>query len=242
MTAHISNIEEQEEIVPAHVESPHGDKDSDSTACTPAEMYIPSTEIQTLDLYTVGSGEPEEFEISPFPEVPFIHSIALSGLNGGIVQVRGVFDSGALVNAMCSSVYGNIKHRLSALQASKRMLRMANGSVIPSMGRWIGQVSIGKSTVACSFEVFPSGGSWAFLVGKPMQRSFGAIHNHGTDEISIPRDKECDILVNQIHYKHAIDMLAFVGLGITSDIKQRDIYGGARIDPAYPLHMDNNRG
>ena len=205
-------------------------------------MYIPSTEIQTLDLYTVGSGEPEEFEISPFPEVPFIHSIALSGLNGGIVQVRGVFDSGALVNAMCSSVYGNIKHRLSALQASKRMLRMANGSVIPSMGRWIGQVSIGKSTVACSFEVFPSGGSWAFLVGKPMQRSFGAIHNHGTDEISIPRDKECDILVNQIHYKHAIDMLAFVGLGITSDIKQRDIYGGARIDPAYPPHTDNNAG
>jgi len=56
-------------------------------------------------------------------------------------------------------------------------------------------------------------------------------------EISIPRDKECDILVNQIHYKHAIDMLAFVGLGITSDIKQRDVYGGAHIDPIYPPYL-----
>ena len=97
---------------------------------------------------------------------------------------------------------------------------MANGSVIPSMGLWIGHVSMGRSTVICSFEVFLSGGSWAFLVGKPMQCSFRAIHNHATDEISIPSDAEHEILTNQIHYKHAVNMLAFVGLGPTADVKQ----------------------
>jgi hypothetical protein len=122
LTAHIKEIEEQEEIVPAHIESPCGDKDSDSTACTPntgAEMYSTPTEMQIVDLYTVGSEEPEELEINPLPEVPFMHSIALKG---GIVCIWGVFDSGAMVNAMCSSVYKIIKHKLSALRVSKHKL------------------------------------------------------------------------------------------------------------------------
>jgi len=111
---------------------------------------------------------------------------------------------------------------------------MADGSVIPSLGQWVSHISLGKITVVCAFEVFPSGGSWAFLVGKPMQRLFGAIHNHATDEVSIPNGIGHDILVNEIHYKHAIDMLAYVGLGPTSDIKQRGFFGGLPIEPAYP--------
>src|ERR1700733_5050739 len=115
-----------------------------------------------------------------------------------------------------------------------------NGSVMPSIGLWIGQVSMGKSTVMCSFEVFPSGGSWAFLVGKPMQRSFGAIHNHATDKIGLPGNAEHEILTNQIHYKHAIDMLAFIGLGPTADVKQRGTYGGASIEPVYPSRTNED--
>ena len=72
------------------------------------------------------------------------------------------------------------------------------------------------------------------MVGKPMQRLFGAIHNHATDEVSIPNGIGHDILVNEIHYKHVIDMLAYVGLGPTSDIKQRGFFGGLPIEPAYP--------
>lgn len=122
--AHIGEIEEQMEVVPACVESALGDKDSDSTACTLAmlgtKMYIPSTKIRTVDLYTVGSEEPDEFKISPLPEVPFIHRIAINRLKGSIVQVRGVFDSGAMVNTMCSTVYDSLKHRLSPLRKSRR--------------------------------------------------------------------------------------------------------------------------
>ena len=224
--AHISEVEEMETI-PACVESAPGNKDLDSTACTlPAESQI-------VDLYTVGSEEPDEFEINPLPEVPFVHGVAVNGPHGSVVQVRGMFDSGEMVNAMCSAVYDNIKHRLSPLQPLKRQLRMADGSVIPSVGQWVGDISLGSTTVACSFEVFPSGGSWGFLVGKPMQRSFRAIHNHATDEVSIPQGSGHEVLVNEVHYKHTIDMLAYVGLGPTADIKQQEVFGGTPIEPMY---------
>jgi hypothetical protein len=159
----------KEETVPERVESPLGDKDSDTTDQTPdmpgAELYIRSNEIQVADLYNVGSEEPKEVEIKAFKEVPFVHPIILNGPRGENIRVRGVFDSGAMVNAMCTAVFAKIKHRLSALKHSIRRLRMANGTVIPSMGRWEGQVNIGGKKMACAFEVFPSGGSWAFLVG-----------------------------------------------------------------------------
>jgi len=119
LTAHISEIEEHSETVPASVELLLGDMDSDSAVCTPAtlggKMYIPSTEIQVVDLYTVGSEEPNEFETSPFPEVPFVYGVTLNGPGGNIVCIWGVFDSGAMVNATCLSIYGKVKHRLSAL-------------------------------------------------------------------------------------------------------------------------------
>ena len=89
--------------------------------------------------------------------------------------MRGVFDSGAMVNAMCTAVFEKVKHRLAPLKHSRRKLQMANGTVIPSTGRWEGLVDIGGEKELCAFEVFPSGGSWAFLVGKAMQRAFTGI-------------------------------------------------------------------
>lgn len=87
------------------------------------------------------------------------------------------------------------------------------------MGQWVGQITIGKATVTCAVEVFPSRGSWAFLVGKPIQRLFGAIHNHAMDEVSIPNKAGYEILVNEIHSNHVVDILVYVGLRPTSDIK-----------------------
>lgn len=92
-------------------------------------MYSTPTEMQIIDLYAVGS-EPEEFEINPLPEVPFVDSITLKGTEGRIVRVRGVFDSSTMVNTMCSSVYNKIKHMLSALHVSKCKLRMVNRLVL----------------------------------------------------------------------------------------------------------------
>ena len=216
-------------MVPACVKSASGDKDLDSTACTlenlGTKVYILPTELQSVDLYTVGSEEPDELEISPLPEVPFVHGITVNGPQGRIVRVWGVFDSGAMVNAMCSAVYDSIKHRLSPLRLSKHQLHMADGTIIPSIGQWVGYISLGKATAACSFEVFLSGRSLGFLVGKLMQRSFSTIHNHATDEVSIPDSSGHEILANEFHHKLAADMLAYVGLRPTSDIKQREIFG-----------------
>jgi hypothetical protein len=66
-----------------------------------------------------------------------------------------------------------------------------------------------------------------------MQQLFGAIHNHATDEVSIPQSSGHEVLINEMYHKHAINMLAFVGLGPTSDIKQRGIFRGAPIEPIY---------
>ena len=63
---------------------------------------------------------------------------------------------------------------------------MAKGVVIPSMGRWEGYINIGEVRAHCEFEIFPSGSNWVFLVGKAMQRAFRAVHNHGTDTVTIP--------------------------------------------------------
>ena len=120
--AHINEIEEID-MVPACVKLASGDKDLDSTACTlenpGTKVYIPPTELQIVDLYTVGSEEPDELEISPLPEVPFVHGITVNRPQGRIVHVWGMFNSGAMVNAMCSAIYNSIKHRLSPLQSSK---------------------------------------------------------------------------------------------------------------------------
>ena len=78
----------------------------DSTVCTltalGTKLYKLSIEIQAIDLYTVGSEEPDKFKINPIPEVPFVHGITLNGPKASVVCVRGVFNSGAMVNALCS--------------------------------------------------------------------------------------------------------------------------------------------
>ena len=78
-------------MVPACIKWASGDKDLDSTACTlenpGTKVYIPPTGLQIVDLYTVGSKEPDKLEISPLPEVPFMHGITVNGLQGHIVHV-----------------------------------------------------------------------------------------------------------------------------------------------------------
>jgi hypothetical protein len=66
-----------------------------------------------------------------------------------------------------------------------------------------------------------------------MQQSFSAIHNHATNEVSILQGSGHKVLINEIHYKHAINMLVFVGLRPTSNIKQQVIFGGVPIEPIY---------
>src|ERR1700683_4999816 len=73
---------------------------------------------------------------------------------------------------------------------------MANGTCVPSQGCWSGDVSLGGRTVKGSFEVFPSGGGWSLLFGKPLLEKFKAIHDYESDTLKIPLNGKWSTLIN----------------------------------------------
>ena len=79
-----------------------------------------------------------------------------------------------MVAAMCISVFEKVKHRLGEWKKSERRLRMGNGTIVPSLAVWKGRMKLGGVTIEGEFEVFDSGGSWAFLLGKPLLKLFQA--------------------------------------------------------------------
>ncbi|KIK41123.1 hypothetical protein CY34DRAFT_50702, partial [Suillus luteus UH-Slu-Lm8-n1] len=116
---------------------------------------------------------------------PFLQNISFAGPQGEIVRVKALFDEGAMISAMCSSVFNKIKHRLGNWGPSSKRLRMANGTVVPSQAMWKGDITIGGIQARGEFEVFDSGNGWNFLFGKPMLRAFRAIHNYETDQVQV---------------------------------------------------------
>ena len=99
----------------------------------------------------------------------------------------GLFDNGAMVDAMSTETYERVRHQLSPLERSVRRLRMANGNVVIPLGCWKGTVELGGATVEGSFEVFDSGGGWSFLFGKRLMTTFAAVHDYAVDEVFIPQ-------------------------------------------------------
>ena len=91
---------------------------------------------KVFDLYEVGSLQEGEASL------PFVHGVELSGPKGEIVRFRSVFDDGALVNAIDETLYLSLKSRLTALTPSERILRVADGQHVPSMGVWKGMATV----------------------------------------------------------------------------------------------------
>jgi hypothetical protein len=74
---------------------------------------------------------------------PFMHHLLLHSANGEITRVKALFDGGAMVGAMCSSVFCRIQHRLGSWQPSQCCLRMANGVIVRSQAVWKGIMELG---------------------------------------------------------------------------------------------------
>ncbi|KAJ7209815.1 hypothetical protein B0H12DRAFT_988346, partial [Mycena haematopus] len=127
---------------------------------------------------------------------PFICGIEVEGPRGELVRIRALEDDGAMVNAMCTALYEAIKHRIGELQWSVKTLRMANGALVPSTGYWEGYIRFGGARVRATFEVFPSGGSWSFLFGKPLLEGFGAVHDYATDTIAVCGEAGVSVVSN----------------------------------------------
>jgi hypothetical protein len=131
------------------------------TDTQPACMHGKCDEI---DLYVVG-GTDEAAR-------PFIHEVCLQGPRGEVVRVRATFDDGAMICAMSTSIFEQVRHQLGAWKPLTRVLRMANGTVARSEAIWSGTVELDRVRTTGAFEVFDSTGGWSFLLGKPMLQSF----------------------------------------------------------------------
>ena len=97
---------------------------------------------------------------------------------------------------------------------------MADGRLVPSAGVWKGRVTVKGVSRESAFEIFKSNGAWAMLFGKPLLRTFNAIHDYTEDSIRILQEKgpQWVVLSNQFATKQgfAAKLLA----NRTTDIKQ----------------------
>ncbi|KZP08552.1 hypothetical protein FIBSPDRAFT_761263, partial [Athelia psychrophila] len=143
-------------------------------------MYVNTWNDDIVDLYAVGESEGEKDRAA---SVPYMHMVRLHGPRGEVVRVRAVVDNGAMCGALDSAFFKNAAGRLSALEPSRKVLRMANGAIVPSQGIWTGTTEFGGVRRVASFEVFPSGGAWAMLFGKPMLEEYNMLHDYKTDII-----------------------------------------------------------
>jgi hypothetical protein len=144
-----------------------------------------------VDLCVVGGIEAEE------TEHPFVHPVGLKSETGDTVKIDGLFDDGAMVNSISKKTFAAAKNLLGELAASEKSLRMADGTIVPSCGRWSGRVTLGGQSANGSFEVFPSGGGWSLLFGKPLLRAFKAVHNYEDDTLKIPHNGNWTVLTNK---------------------------------------------
>jgi hypothetical protein len=193
---------------------------------SPAVNVLNSTPNDNLiDLYSVGHEKVTRTMCNMGVEVPFQSTLQLLGPQGEIVRVSALVDGCAMVAAMCTTVFEKVKHRLGEWKISEKRLRMGNGTIVPSEAVWRGEMRLGRVKIEGEFEVFNSGGSWAFLLGKPLLRRFRAEQSYWPDTVSIcGEDNERETLVNEIKKPRAVEDEP--GVNLTLDVKQRDNVAG----------------
>src|ERR1700679_3064121 len=144
----------------------------DTSPTLDVDMDTVLTNDNVIDLYSIGHEETEELRTMGV-EVPFKHTLQIKGEQGEVVRISALFDGCAMVAAMCLSVFEKVKHKLGKWRQSWKRLRMADGTIVPSKVVWKGKMQLEDVKIEGEFEVFDSGGGWAFLLGKPLLRNFG---------------------------------------------------------------------
>ena len=182
------------------------------------DMYPATAQSIIVDLYSMESEDKRR------NSEPFQHTIELHGPQGEIVRIKSTFDDGAMVNAVDLAVHQKSKHRLKPLERSSRILRMADGRLVPSVGIWSGEITIGNTTVEDTFKIFDSKGAWLALFGKPLLRRFKAVHEYDTDIVKIPKNGTWTILQNQ--YRCGKDTRTTILMGQALKTNQRTNFKG----------------
>jgi hypothetical protein len=155
--------------------------DSFLSHCRAKHVITPlQSEHSTVDAYAVGGSDG-----TTTTSRPFIHRVRLQGTKGGYMHIRGLFDNGAMINAICSSIFRKLSYILGHMRPSTKVLHMADGSCVKSHGQWVGRVGLGGCTVQAAFEIFPSGKGWSLLFGKPLLQEFQAVQDYKRDTLHI---------------------------------------------------------
>lgn len=92
--------------------------------------HVPSqtTNDNIVSIYLVRESEPDVVTR------PFVHAVELKGERQIPVKIKGLFDDGALVNAICKTTFPSLKGVLGEPTPSTRTLQMADGAHVPSSG------------------------------------------------------------------------------------------------------------
>jgi hypothetical protein len=154
-------------------------------------MYEPEFISEYCDMFTVGAKQRSEDAAQAF-----MHEVCLESSLETQVQVMATFDDGALVNVIDMAIFDSIRNKLSSLKVSKQVLQMANGALVQSGGTWTGHVIVGNIHTKGTFEIFPSGGAWDMLFGKPMLHAFDATHHYRGDTVMLNSKEDTEILEN----------------------------------------------
>ena len=86
----------------------------------------------------------------------FVTTTTFGGPNGEQVHLTSAVNDGAMINTIDADVFEQVKHRLHNLLPSKRVLRMANGALVPSRRAWSGKIELAGGKFQASFKIFPS--------------------------------------------------------------------------------------
>ena len=106
---------------------------------------------------------------------------------GEKVHMLAVIDGSVMRNIICTSKWCTQKHWLAPLTPSKVTLSVMDNHPIASEGRWMGTISVAEVETTQEFEVFNSNGVFQIILGKPWLSHVQAVHEYGTDLITIQK-------------------------------------------------------
>ena len=70
-----------------------------------------------------------------------------------------------MVNSICNKVFMALRSMLGTLTPSCKTLQMADRTLVPLYGKWIGDVILIGHMVKSGFEVFSHGSGYSLLFG-----------------------------------------------------------------------------
>ena len=113
-----------------------------------------------------------------------------------------------------------MKNQLAELALSRKILWMADGQLVPSVGVWRGKVTVKGVSREVTFQVFKSNGALAILFGKPLLKVFNAIHIYMEDMIQILQEKGKELVMLENQFSNVQGIAKSLLANLTVYIKQ----------------------